>query len=289
MARFSITSLEYGKCPVFPKSSALYLYGGQETMETLWAYYLVQGEDHNILVDCGFGGGEYQQKIGREGGVSQWTSPESVLREIGLSPLDIDAILVTHIHYDHFGAVDAFPNATVYVQAREVSEWLRWMAMPKRLQMFTPFVDPLSMVSIAQLAAERRLRLLEGDVEDVLPGIDVRAAYDTHTYGSMWVIVKEVGAGQSWVIAGDNVLSYENLEGVGGDGVLRPVGYALGSQSNLLLAMDEMLKTVDDDVKRIVPGHEIRLTEEYATRIGKNGMRITELSRASGADSLADR
>ena len=59
--------------------------------------------------------------------------------------------------------------------------------------------------------------VVDGDRDDVLPGIDLRLAADTHTFGSMYVTVRNDGARESqdaWVFAGDNVYTYDNLTGL---------------------------------------------------------------------------
>ena len=83
----------------------------------------------------------------------------------------------------------------------------------------------------------------------MLPGIDLHAALDTHTYGSMWVRSAMTGASGSedcWVLAGDLVYKFENLgdSGAGGDAdrMYIPIGLAVGSQTNLLLTTEEMVE-----------------------------------------------
>ena len=46
-------------------------------------------------------------------------------------PQDVDAILVTHPHFDHIGDFGAFPNAPVYVQLDEDRGWLRMRYCPR--------------------------------------------------------------------------------------------------------------------------------------------------------------
>ena len=40
-------------------------------------------------------------------------------------------MLVTHAHFDHLGNVAAFPNATVYIQRREVEKWGWAVSLPR--------------------------------------------------------------------------------------------------------------------------------------------------------------
>ena len=49
-----------------------------------------------------------------------------------------------------------------------------------------------------------------------LPGIDLRVAYDTHTYGSMYIVVRNDGHRHSkepWILTGDLLYVYENILG----------------------------------------------------------------------------
>jgi len=45
--------------------------------------------------------------------------PPERLRQIGLEPEDIDVVLMSHLHCDHIGYLDAFPNAKIYVAEKE--------------------------------------------------------------------------------------------------------------------------------------------------------------------------
>ena len=61
-----------------------------------------------------------------------------------------------------------------------------------------------------------------------------------------------------------------------------PVGLAVGSQTNLLLATEAMMKEVGYDSRRVIPVHEERLKDEFPSRITRNGLRITEICLADG-------
>jgi hypothetical protein len=129
-------------------------------------------------------------------------------------------------------------------------------------------------------------------MENVLPGIDLHVAYDSHTFGSMWVTVRNDGEAQSsdtWVLAGDLVYQFDNIEGDGSvvevDKMYVPVGLALGSQMNLVLATEEMMKHVGYEARRVIPIHEERLRDAFPSRITAAQLRISEICLADGADS----
>ena len=85
---------------------------------TLNAYLLDTGE-RKILIDTGLGG------LAGDAGPYLLDN----LNTIGLSPTDIDTVLITHVHPDHVGGlIDAddrpvFPQATVLVPAGELDYW----------------------------------------------------------------------------------------------------------------------------------------------------------------------
>jgi glyoxylase-like metal-dependent hydrolase (beta-lactamase superfamily II) len=123
----------------------------------------------------------------------------------------------------------------------------------------------------------------------VLPGVDLYAAFDTHTWGSMFVHVRNDGKANStdsWVLAGDLVYSFENVRGAdANDPQYIPVGLAVGSQTNLMLTTDAMVKLAGDEFRRVIPIHEEGLRETFPSRVTAEGLRITEIALADGEPS----
>jgi N-acyl homoserine lactone hydrolase len=58
-----------------------------------------------------------------------------------------------------------------------------------------------------------------------------------------------------------------------------PVGLAAGSQANLVMATEAMMKTTGSDSRRVIPIHEERLKDTFPSRIARNGLRISEIRR----------
>lgn len=99
--------------------------------------FLVQTGDRNYLVDTGAGA-----KLGPD-----FNKLPSNLRAAGLTPDDIDAVLLTHIHVDHTsGLVDAdnramFGKAQVYVHQNEIDYWLSGDSAVRGPAEFQQFYD----------------------------------------------------------------------------------------------------------------------------------------------------
>jgi N-acyl homoserine lactone hydrolase len=274
---YKIAVVEYGAIPEVPDSAVVYGSppGGNRRMP--YSFGILEGSGQLCLVDIGIGSSQRQADLVQRQGVQDVTPSDVRLRELGYDPLDVDSVLVTHAHFDHFGNVDAFPNAVFFIQRAELQEWLVLAALPERLRYFSDFVDPASLQACMRLAAEDRLRLVDGDIDNVLPGVHLRAARDTHTPGSMWIEVDGKDGQGSFIFPGDNLFVYENAVGVGGDGRLRPVASAVGSNLNCLLSVDAMLDACERDVSRLLPFHETRLTERFPSRINAAGLAKVEI------------
>lgn len=78
--------------------------------------WVIRGDGRTILVDTGFG-----EIAAQERNRALTIHPVEALRRFGIDPLAIEDIVVTHLHYDHAGNLDSFPNARFHVQDREVS------------------------------------------------------------------------------------------------------------------------------------------------------------------------
>lgn len=95
-------------------------------MKTALRHLLIQTNDKTVLIDSGIGNtySEKEQKIFKP---TKYQMIEE-LHKMGVSRFDIDFVVFTHLHFDHFGGVVAnidgkieitFPNAVHVVQADE--------------------------------------------------------------------------------------------------------------------------------------------------------------------------
>ncbi|GAA4239829.1 MBL fold metallo-hydrolase [Actinomadura meridiana] len=87
--------------------------------------FLVTGDGHVTVVDAGYGHRAHEMPSLDGGG-----GLPAALSALGVEPADVDQVVVTHLHNDHCGWLtkdDAgtltFPNATVFVDEREVAYW----------------------------------------------------------------------------------------------------------------------------------------------------------------------
>jgi hypothetical protein len=93
--------------------------------------------------------------------------------------------------------------------------------------------------------------------------------------------------GEAWVYCGDLAYARENLTGVGGSGTYTPVGFAAGTQFNVIKSYDEMLEIVSEKLDHVIIGHENDSWELYPTWQTASGLHAAEVTLAPGEASRA--
>lgn len=93
---------------------------------------LIQKDGINVLVEAGIGKGKLSEKQLRNYGVKEESKVEESLQTLGLTPEDIDYILMTHMHFDHACGltkwneeqelVSVFPHAKILTSSIEWNE-----------------------------------------------------------------------------------------------------------------------------------------------------------------------
>jgi len=254
-----------------------------------YGYIVIKGPEGVATIDVGYNHTAYGEVLAKSYGVENWQPARTVLSEVGVTPEDVSRIFITHCHFDHMGALDQYPNATFYIQERELTKWVWSMSLERRFRWLMLGIDPADIMKAVDLARQGRLVCVDGDRENVLPGIDLRAAFDTHTWGSQYVTVRNdlsPNSQNAWVFSGDLVYSHENLRGTDpNDPQYVPVGLATGSQFSLIMTSEEMTKRAGGDYTHVIPVHEEGLKDLFPSRITKTGLRVTELALADGEKS----
>ena len=286
MNRYSIWVMEYAWVANYHLSGLIYGAHNQGHRKLPYGYVVIKGEGGVALVDVGYNHKAHGEVLANTYGVENWHPPRTVLAELGLTPEDISTAFLSHAHFDHMGNIEDFPKATFYIQERELSKWVWSMSLERRFRWLMLGIDPSDIMRVVDLARQGRLVAVDGDREGVLPGVNLHAAHDTHTWGSMYVTIANDSSENQWVFAGDLVYTHENLRGTEPkDPQYIPIGLATGSQFNLIMTTDAMVKAAGGDCHRVIPVHEERLKDLYPSRITKTGLRVTELALAKDEPS----
>src|SRR5699024_8467761 len=92
---------------------------------------LLQYKGQNILIDTGLGTSKMNKKAMRNAGISEEAKLIDSLGEIDIKPVDIDIVIMTHMHNDHAGGLttlvdseikSTFPEAKIYINNIEWDE-----------------------------------------------------------------------------------------------------------------------------------------------------------------------
>lgn len=283
MAEWSITMLEYARCDVQPRAKCLYATGWGEFGYLPFSYTLLEGEGHLALIDVGFDTrSPFVDACLHEHAITDSSDPRTVLGKIGVSPEDIDTILITHAHFDHMGALSWFPNAQVYVQRREIERWEYALTLPPEFASLVEALDPADILYARQLEQDGRLVLVDGVTLDVLPGVDLRPAFDTHTDGSQYVVIRN--SSDTWVAMGDNLYSYDSVETTPTRPHYIGIGYSVGSLWRSLETIDEMMG-IASSVMTLAIGHEGRTYDRFPSRRTGDRLAVAEMRIAPGGRS----
>lgn len=216
-----------------------------------FSFLLARHGDRNVLIDTGFM--QDENSFSRKFGIPDWISPVRMLDEVGVAAADVTDIVVTHAHFDHMGSIAEFPNARIVIQKSELLTWYEAIALPPRFGYLTAIIDPDNLKTALEASIEHRVTLVDGDKDDVLPGIHVRLG-SGHTIGQQFVIV-ETQRGRL-VISGDCVYSRRQFTGHNNDGVYVPLNNATGSVWEQLKTIDKINKEIGGDQERLIVLHD---------------------------------
>lgn len=205
--------------------------------------WVIVGQGRVIVVDTGIDA-EKAAKNGHEFLIN----PADALGKLGFDPLKVETVIVTHLHYDHIGNTEEFPNATFLLQAEEMA-YVTGPYMEKPWFRHAYQVDEIS--RFLGYLHDGRLKL-HGRDYTVADGISVHWV-GGHSAGQEIVRVRTK---RGWVVlASDALHYYEEIE----LGIPFAVAFNL---SDMLTAHDRIRELADSD-DHIVPAHDPKIMEIY--------------------------
>lgn len=195
--------------------------------------FLLLSDDRKILVDTGGSQPDGEKWMPYER--TRDEELENALQTIGIKPGDIDAIILSHLHWDHAGEINLFPDVPKYVQKKEYD----FIRSSQDLAGFEP-----------EIILESEYQLIDGDSE-VFPGISV-VLTPGHTQGGQCIIVKTKNGKK--ILACDLVPTYENME------------YSPIAPNGRYYDLAEITRSIDKISKlnfEIIPGHDEKVFDKY--------------------------
>lgn len=205
-----------------------------------------------ILVDAGF----YRDKFIKQWKPQDYVRPDEALKTgLGISPEQVTDIIITHSHWDHADGADLFPKATIWIQK---AEYERYIGSNGEV-LNRGGVDADDAVMFAKLREAGRVRLVDGDDREILPGIRVYTG-GKHTFESQYVSAA-TRAG-TVILASDNAYLYKNIE----QGLA--IAQTVDAASNV--AAQRRMVALAGARERVIPGHDPAVFERF--RVIKPGV-----------------
>jgi len=206
----------------------------------VWA---IVGERRTVILDTGF-----DEAMAKKRGREFLRPPRDGLLAIGVDPAQVGDVIISHMHYDHAGNHDLFPNATFHLQDREMAFCTgRCMCHPQLRRSF----EEADVGAMIRRLFEGRVCFHDGERE-IAPGITVHHV-GGHTAGLQVVRVKTA---RGWVVlAADASHFYANFEEMRA----YPTVYNVGD----MLEGFATVKRLATSPRHVIPGHDPLVLRRY--------------------------
>ena len=212
--------------------------------------WLLVNENKMILVDTGY---EAEEAAAR--GRPILRDPAKALEALDVSADSLDTVIITHLHYDHAGGLNRYPNAHFHLQEAEMSFATGPCMCDPDLQ--APFTAD-HVCDMVRHVYSGRVVFQAGDAE-VAPGVTVHKI-GGHSKGLQAVRVMTTGG--PVCLASDAAHYYENFE----TGKLFPI---VADEAEMRLGFKQ-IQELAGKPSRVIPGHDPIVRERYP-EFGQSG------------------
>lgn len=214
-----------------------------------FTWVLSNGTKH-ILVDTG-----YEAEEAKARGRPILRDPAKALEALDISSDQLETVVISHLHYDHAGGLNRYPQANFHIQEAEMSFATGPCMCDPDLQ------APFSVEHVCDMVRHvyaGRVVFHAGDAE-IAPGVTVHKI-GGHSKGLQ--AVRVVTKDGPVCLASDAAHYYENFE----DGKLFPI---VADRAEMLLGF-EQIQSLAGHSSRVIPGHDPLVRDRYPA-FGQSG------------------
>lgn len=169
------------------------------SIRLVYPFWIFKDGGRVTLLDMGF-----TRASAEERHVGEFVDPVEVMSRVGVAPGEVERIIISHLHFDHFNAPERFPNARFFIQRADLDYYPGEIAE-------SPFRRTADRASVEQLGALRaagRIEALDGDT--TLDADFAVRHVGGHSPGMQLTILRS--ASRPYVFACDASHFYKNLE-----------------------------------------------------------------------------
>ena len=241
--RYRVFALRYGTRAASRHESFIFRDQHDGPMPMDYFVWAVCSENRSVVVDVGFGEAEGTRR-GRE----FLRCPAESLAQVGVDAQRVSDVILTHMHYDHVGNLERFPEARFHLQDSELS-YATGRSMTHSVLRGAYAVNDV--VDMVRLVYRDRVVFHHGD-DEIAPGISVHHV-GGHTRGLQ---VVRVHTARGWVVlASDASHYYANME----QGNPFPIVESVTD----MLEGHRRLRRLADSEDHIIPGHDPEVMRRY--------------------------
>ena len=215
--------------------------------------WLLRAPDgRSIVVDSGF-----DQVVAARRGRSILRPVGECLAAAGVDAAQVPQVVITHLHYDHAGNLDLFPNAVFHLQEREMA------FATGRHMCFHCLRHPFEVEDVVRMVRALyadRVVFHDGDAE-IAPGVTLHRV-GGHSDGLQ--MVRVATARGDVVLASDASHYYANME----RGNPFPIVFDLGAMA---AGWKRALTLAGGDASRVIPGHDPLVRTRFPALPGTAG------------------
>ena len=240
---YELYAVKYAECARSARENFVFQDIHDGPMPLDYYIWVATSPEKTFVIDIGF-----DQATGARRGRYVQRHPAGALSLIGIDAAKVEQVVITHLHYDHAGSLDAFPKAIFHLQDREMSYATGRYMCHSRIRL--PF-DVENVTGMVRHVYDGRVAFHDGD--DILDsGLSVHLV-GGHSHGLQFV---RVHTKRGWVVvASDAAHFYAHME--------------TGNPFPLVFNVGEMLEghrrchQLADSPDHVVPGHDPLVMARY--------------------------